>query len=246
MTVGHRSGEGVSPRLYARIAGALYLITIVLGAAEELLIRGRIFVPKDAVATAANLRSMEFLWRLGIASEMFLGICTVIVALILYALLRPVSRDLALMAVFFNLVSLAVEAATTLNLVAALFPLGDAAYLKAFAPEQLYAMAMLAIRSQSYGFGVALIFFGCFCLIAGHLIFRSGYLPKAIGILMQIAGWCYLTDSFALLLAPKFASRIFPAILIPAFVGETSFCLWLLIKGVNEQRWKEQAGAAGV
>jgi len=235
-----------SPQLYARIGGALYLIIIVLGIFEEAFVRDRLIVSGNAAATAANLRSMESLWRLGIASEFFLLICALALLLILFGLLRPVSRDLALLAVFFNLVSLAVEAAITLNLVVALFPLGDAAYLKAFAPEQLYAMAMLAIRSHSYGFGVALIFFGCFCLIIGHLIFRSGYLPKAIGVLMQIAGLSYLTDSFTLLLAPNFASRIFPAILIPAFVGETSFCLWLLIKGVNVQRWKEQAGAAGI
>src|SRR5207248_407656 len=105
MTVVPSNATGLSPRLYARIAGALYLITIVLGAVEEVLIRGRIFVPTDAVATAANLRSMEFLWRLGIASEMFLGIITVIVTLILYALLRPVSRDLALLMTFFGLVA---------------------------------------------------------------------------------------------------------------------------------------------
>jgi len=235
-----------SPQLYARIGGALYLVIIVLGIFEEAFVRDRLIVSGNAAATAANIKSMESLWRLSIAAEFFLLICAITLLAILFVLLRPISRHLALLAVFFNLVSIAVEAAITLNLVAALFPLGDAAYLKAFAPEQLYAMAMLAIRSQSYGFGVALIFFGCFCLIAGHLIFRSGYLPKTIGILMQIAGLCYLTDSFALLLAPKFASRIFPAILIPAFVGETSFCLWLLIKGVNQQRWKEQAGAAGI
>ena len=126
----------------------MYLITIVLGAAEELLIRGRIFVPKDAVATTANLRSMEFLWRLGIASEMFLGICTVIAALILYALLRPVSRDLALLMTFFGLVAVAVEAAYSLHLVEALFPVGHAAYLKAFTPDQLAAMASLSIRRR--------------------------------------------------------------------------------------------------
>ena len=97
MTAGPRSGEGPSPRLYARIAGALYLITIVLGAVEEIFIRGRIFVAKNAAATAANLTSMEFLWRLGIASELFLGIITVVVAMILYALLKPVSKDLALL-----------------------------------------------------------------------------------------------------------------------------------------------------
>ena len=239
MTVGHRSGEGVSPRLYARIAGALYLITIVLGAAEELLIRGRIFVPKDAVATAANLRSMEFLWRLGIASEMFLGICTVIVALILYALLRPVSRDLALLMTFFGLVAVAVEAAYSLHLVEALFPVGHAAYLKAFTPDQLAAMASLSIRAHGMGFGIALLFFGPFFLVAGYLVFKSGYFPKTIGILYLIPGVSYKTSSFALILAPAFASRYYFAIAGPAVIGEGALCLWLLLKGVNAASWEE-------
>src|SRR5437763_13168398 len=218
-----------SPQLYARIGGALYLVIIVLGIFEEAFVRDRLIVSGNAAATAANIKSMESLWRLSIAAEFFLLICAITLLAILFALLRPVSRDLALLAVFFNLVSLAVEAAITLNLVAALFPLGDAAYLKAFAPEQLYAMAMLAIRSHSYGFGTALIFFGCFCLIIGYLIFRSGHLPKAIGVLMQIAGLSYLTDRFTLLLAPNFANRILPSILVPAFIGEISIFLWLLL-----------------
>jgi hypothetical protein len=226
-----------SPRALSRIGGVLYLIIIVLGLFGEAFVRSKIVVSGDAAATAANLRSMESLWRFGIAAEFVLLISAVALTLIFFVLLRPVSRGLALLAVFFNLVSIAVEAVSALHLVAALFPLGNAGYLTAFEPEQLYAMATLSVKSHSYGFGVALIFFGCDCLVLGYLIFRSGYLPKAIGVLMQIAGLCYLTNSFALILAPTFANRIFPAILIPAFVGEASLCLWLLVKGVNVEKW---------
>ena len=234
-----------SPQLYARIGGVLYLIIIVVGLFDEAFVRNRIIVSGDATATAANIRSLESLWRFGIAAEFFLLICGVALTLILFVLLRPVSRDLALLAVFFNLVSLAVEAAVQLYLLGALFPLGKAEYLRAFEPEQLYALASLSVKSHGYGFGVALIFFGCVCLIDGYLIFRSGYFPKTIGVLMAIAGLSYLTNSFALILAPTFANRIFPAILVPAFVGEASLCLWLLVKGVNVPKWKEQASAAG-
>ncbi len=234
-----------SPQLYARIGGVLYLIIMVVGLFGEAFVRDRLTVSGDATATAANIRSMESLWRFHIAAELFLLICAVALLLILFALLRPVNRALVLLAAFFNLVSIGLEAAITMYLLEALFPLGNAGYLKAFAPEQLYAMASLSLKSHSYGFGVSLIFFGCFCLVIGYLIFRSGYLPKTIGVLMQIAGVCYLTNSFALILAPAFANRIFPAILVPAFVGEASLCLWLLVKGVNVQRWKEQASGAG-
>jgi hypothetical protein len=232
-----------SPQVLSRIGGVLYLILIVVGLFGEAFVRNRLIVSGDATATAANIRSLESLWRFGIAAELFLLICAVGLSLIFFVLLRPVSRDLALLAAFFNLVSIALEAAATLHLVAALFPLGNAAYLRAFEPEQLYAMASLSVKSHSYGFGVSLIFFGCVCLVLGYLIFRSGYLPKALGVLMQIAGLSYLTNSFALLLAPNFASRIFPAILVPAFVGEASLCLWLLVKGVNVEKWKLRASA---
>ena len=232
-----------SPQTYARTGGVLYLIIIIVGLFGEAFVRNRLIIPGDATATAANIRSMESLWRLHIAAELFLLICAVALLLILFVLLQPVNRDLALLAVFFNLISIGLEAATTLYLVGALFPLGKTGYLKAFVPEQLYAMASLSLKSHSYGFGFSLIFFGCFCLVIGYLIFRSGYLPKALGVLMQIAGLSYLTNSFALVLAPALANRLFPAILIPAFVGEASLCRWLIVKGVNVSKWQEQVSA---
>lgn len=233
-----------SPQLYARIGGALYLIIIVIGLFGEMFVRDRLIVSGDATATAKNIMASESLWRFHIAAELFLLICAIVLLLILFVLLGPVSRELTLLALFFNLVSIGLEAATAMYLVVALFPLGNASYLKAFSPEQLYAMAYLPLQSHGYGFGVSLLFFGCFCVVIGRVIFKSGFLPRAIGALMQIAGLCYLTDSFALILAPAFADRLFPAILLPAFVGEVSLCLWLLIKGVNVQRWMERVSAA--
>ena len=228
----------------ARIGGLLYLVIIVLGLIGEAVIRERVIVSGDAAATAANLRSLELLWRLGIASEFVLLICAVALLPILYTLLRPVSPLLALMATFFDLISLAVEAVAAMSLVQALFPLGKAHDLEAFQPEQLNAMASLALKSHANGFGVALIFFGCFCVIAGYLIYESTYFPKTIGVLMQLAGLCYLINSFALIVSPAVANRLFPAILIPSFIGETSFCLWLLIKGVNVDQWNARTAAA--
>jgi hypothetical protein len=226
-----------SPQVYARIGGALYLIIIIIGFWGEMLVRDKLIVSGDAAATAANIMSHESLWRFHIAAELFLLICAITLLLILYVLLKPVSRDLMLLAVFFNLVAIIIEAAITMRLLEALFPLGNAVYLKAFTPEQLYAMASLSLRSHGYGFGVSLLFFGCFCVIVGYLIFSSGYLPRTIGVLMQIAGVCYLTNSFALILSPPVANRLFPAILVPAFIGEASLCLWLLVKGVAVERW---------
>jgi hypothetical protein len=235
-----------SPQVYARIGGALYLIIIVLGIFGEAFVRGRIVVSGDAAATAANITSMEPLWRFGLAAEFLALICTIALAMIYFVLLRPVSKELNLLAAFFRLVSITVEAVAAMNLVTALFPLGNAAYLKAFAPEQLYALASLAIKSHSYGFSVSLLFLGCAFLIHGRLIFRSGFLPKVLGILIQVAGVGYLTNGFALLLYPAVANRVFLAIILPVFVAETSLSLWLLVKGVNVRKWKERAGVGAV
>jgi Domain of unknown function (DUF4386) len=232
-----------SPRVLARIGGVLYLIIIVAGIFGEAFVRDRLIVSADATATADSIRSFELLWRLGIAGNLFHLACAVVLTWILYVLLRPVSRDLALLAAFFELASIVLEAGSKLYLVEALFPLRNAEYLQVFAPEQLHALAYLSTRSHAYGFGVSLIFFGCACLVLGYLVYRSHFLPRPLGVLMQIAGACYLINSFALVLAPTFAERIFPAILIPSFVGEASLCLWLIVKGVNDARWTAQASA---
>ncbi|HXZ81822.1 MAG TPA: DUF4386 domain-containing protein [Terriglobales bacterium] len=234
---------GTSPQTYARVGGVLYLIIIAIGLFGEAGVRGRVIVSGDAASTAAKLRTMESLWRFHIAAELVLLICAVIVTWILFFLLKPVSKELVLLSVLFNLVSIGIEAVSTMYLIVALFPLGKAGYLKAFTPEQLYALAYLAVKPHGYGFGVSLIFFGCFCVVIGYLIFRSGYFPKAIGILMQIAGVCYLINSFTLIAAPALADRLFPAILIPSFVGELSFALYLTVQGVNVAKWRERAGA---
>jgi hypothetical protein len=235
-----------SPQTYARIGGVLYLIIIVVGIFGQAFVRDRLIVSGDAQATAANIRSLESLWRFGIAAELFMLTCAVTLAWILFVLLRPVSRDLALLATFFNLVSIALEAAIQLNLLAALFPLGNAGYLRAFAPEQLYAMTSLSVKLHSYGFGVSLIFFGCVCLVWGVLIFRSGYLPKALGVLMQIAGWSYLTNSFALLLAPPLRKSDIPRHSSSCLCWEASLCLWLILKGVNAEKWEKKASVGPV
>lgn len=231
-----------SPQVYARIGGLLYLIIIVAGITGELFVRGSIVVSGDAAATAYNVRASPWLWRAGIAGDLVMHICDVGVMLVFYVLLRPVSRNLALLAVLFNLVQTAVLVANKTNLLLPLFLLGDAAYLKAFTPQQLQALAYVSLRTHDYGFGFGLIFFGVECIVLGYLIFQSGYLPKVLGILMQLAGASYLTNSFALILYPMLASRLFPAVMLPPFVAESSLALWFVLKGVDLTKWAERAG----
>ena len=227
-------GDGISPQAWARTGGALYLLVIAAGLAGELLIRDRLVVAGDAEATLANIRSFELLWRLGIAGNLLHLACSVALAVVFYVLLRPVNRDLALMAVLFNVVAVAVEAVSKLFLLPSLFVLGKASYLQSFTPEQLHALAYLSNRSHSHGFNASLIFFGCECLLIGYLVFRSRFLPRALGVLMLAAGAAYLANSFALLLTPALASIV---LLVPAFVAELSLALWLFVRGVDLPAW---------
>jgi hypothetical protein len=229
-----------SPQVYARIGGLLYLIIIVAGAAGELFMRGPLVVSGNAAATANNVIASTLLWRASIAGDLVMHICDVGVMLVFYVLLRPVSRNLALLALLFNVVQTAVLVANKINLLLPVFLLGDATYLKAFTPQQLQALAYVSIKTHDYGFGFGLIFFGVECIVIGYLIFQSGYLPKVLGILMEFAGASYLTNSFALILYPTLASRLFPVIMLPPFVAESSLALWLVIKGVDLTKWAER------
>jgi len=233
---------GTSPQLYARIGGLLYLIIIVAGVLGELFVRSTLVVSGDAAATATKIMAAESLWRIGIAGDLVMHVCDIPLMLVFYVLLSPVSRPLAGLALLFNLVQTAVLVANKLSLLNVLFLLGSADYLKAFEPQQLHALAYVSIRSHGYGFSVGLVFFAFTCLLLGHLIRRSGYLPGILGVLMQIAGVCYLTNSFALLLAPKVAGALFPWIMLPCLAGELSLALWLLVKGVNLVKWEARVG----
>jgi Domain of unknown function (DUF4386) len=126
--------------------------------------------------------------------------------------------------------------------VVVLFLLSGADYLKSFEPQQLHVLAYLSAKVFEYGFGVSLVVFGCACLVTGYLIFKSGFWPKTIGLLIQLAGLCYLINSFALILAPDVAGMLFPGILLPSFIGEASFCLWLIVMGVNVPAWEKRFG----
>ena len=229
----------ISPQRYARAGGFFYLLIIAAGMFGELAVRGSTVVSGDAGATARNLMAAPALWRAGIAGDIVMHLCDIPVMLVFFVLLRPVNRNLAFLAVLFNLIQTAVLVANKLNLMLPIFLLGDAPYLRAFTPEQLQALSYVALRTHDFGFGVGLIFFGLACLVIGYLIFQSGYLPKVLGVFMQVAGVCYLTNSFALILAPAVASRLFPFILLPPFVAELSLALWLVVKGVNTERWRQ-------
>ena len=155
--------------------------------------------------------------------------------------MRPVNRDLALLVVLFDAVQSAVLVISKMNLLTPLFAPGRRGISQGVRAGPA-AGAFVSVDAHGFdGFGFGLIFFGCGCLVLGYLIRRSGYLPWILGALIQLAGACYLINSFALILAPSFASAMFPAIMLVPFVAETSLALWLLVKGVDVPRWNARA-----
>jgi len=230
-----------SPQLYARAGGTAYLILIVAGLIGEMFIRNRLIISGDPAGTAHNILMHLLQWRISIASDLIMHICDAVVAMVYYVLLKPVNKNLALVALYLGLVQTAVLVANKMNLVMPLLFLGNSAYLNSLDPHTLQTLAYLSVAAHDYGFGIGLIFFGCECLIAGYLIFKSGYFPRILGIMIQIAGICYLVNSFALILSPALVHALFPVILLPSFIGELSMSLWLLFKGVDLTKWKERA-----
>jgi hypothetical protein len=231
-----RSGD-FSPRILARVGGALYLVIIALGLFAEVFVRGRLIVGGDAAATAARIVESEALWRSGIVAEYVAGFATLGLALVYFLLFEPVSRPLNLLATFFRLVAIAVQTVAVLFLVVAPLPLGSSSAWAAVGLEVRQATARLAIQAHTYGYSVALLFFGVGFLISGHLVARSGFLPRFLGVLLRIAGLCYMASSLALLGAPALLRFIDPYWMLGPFVGELSMSLWLLIRGVDEARW---------
>lgn len=234
-----------SPQMYARAGGLLYLLIILFGGFAEGFVMNSLVVAGDAAATAHNIMASPGLWNLGVAGNLLVPIFAVAQTWIFYLLLRPVNRQLVLLSVFFMLVSLSVEAVSKLFLLAVMPILASANHPGALETVQAQALAHHSLVLHDIAFNIALIFFGVGCLVDGYLTIRSGFLPKLIGFLMQLAGVSYLIACFSALLAPTFADQITPAILLPALIGETSYCLWLLIKGVNVAKWRELANAQG-
>ncbi len=235
--------SGMSVQTCTRTAGALYLIVIVIGILGEALIRGKLVVYGDPAATAANIAGSEMLWRVGLAAQLVLLMCAVTMTGIWYMLFRSINKPVALLMVLFALTSLAVESVGALYLHMALVPISGAQALSAMGVAQLQAQTYLAIAAHGNAFGIALVFFGVTCLMVGYLIRKSGFIPAWVGVLMQIAGLCYLINSFARILSPSLAGMLFPAILAPALIGEGAFCLWMLFKGVDLAAWQRKGAA---
>lgn len=252
MQVDHRSRKRLaamtpaadSLALQARWMGLIYLAIIGLGLYSELGVRGNLVVPRDAAATAAHIAAAPLLWRSGLVADLLMQVLDVPLIVFFYRLLRPAGESMALSATLLNAVQTAVLVADRSQQLMPLFVLGDDAYLHAFSAAQLHALSQLAIRMHGHGFGIGLVYFGAACVLRGMLIVRSGILPRPLGVLLGAAGISYLVNSLALLLAPALADALFPGVLLPALIGESALCLWLLLRGERALRWPNPTAEA--
>jgi hypothetical protein len=225
-----------SVQVYARVAGALFLLSMLAGGFGEAYVPSRIIVSSDAAATARNLIASEFLFRIGFAGYLLEALCDVALAWVMYVLLRPVHRDIALLAAFFGLVATALFGFAEMTYFSTSLVLRDADYLKTFSQEQRNTLALLSLKTYGLGGGIFMAFYGVASLLRGYLIFRSGYLPKFLGLLLMLAGLGFVARNFLLVLAPEYASGM---LLLPVLFAVVSLSLWFLVKGVDVRKWEE-------
>jgi hypothetical protein len=235
---------GGSPRLMARTAGVLYLINIVGGAFAITIVPAMVVVDGDLAATAQNIQTHELLYRSGLAAHVLVTTTNVGLAVIFYELFKVVNRTLALLDAFFILVATAIEAAGLLIQFTPLLLLGSGPYKSALSPSQVQALAYLPGDLSSIDYSIHTVFFGLDIICFAYLVLRSTFLPRTIGVLLAIDGVAYLIYSFTDILSPEAAAALVPWIQLPALVGEGSLCLWLLVVGVDVDKWKQRASGA--
>ena len=226
----------VSPRSLARMAGVCQLLEAITATLGQVIVLGRLIVSGNAPATAANIVQHERLYWCGFASSVVAVLFHVAWAFLMYELLKPVNRRVSIFAVLVMLMGCAMLAVTGLLYIAPLIVLQGPGSLSAFTAAQLQALAAAFLRLNAYAFDIHTVFFGVWCVLTGYLIFKSTFLPKVMGILLIVSGLGWM-----LYLSPPFAAPLFPFIAAASAIGEVPLEFWLIVVGLNEARWKEQA-----
>src|SRR5215208_2703252 len=209
---------GTSPLVYARVAGFLLLFVAIIAPFSQLYLPSTLIVPGDAAATANNIGASGWLFHLGIVSDSLVFLIEIVLCVLLYVLLSPVSRTLSLVAAFARLAMTVVMGINLLPYFIALLLLSGAGYLSVFEPAQSDALALVFLDAHGYGIFVWQMFFGFHLAVLGYLI-----------------------DAYGNILLPDYAEAFGLVAGVGALIGELPFFLWLAIKGVNVQRYNERA-----
>jgi hypothetical protein len=224
----------------ARMAGFLYFIYMVIHISADVLGRSPLIVLGDAATTAQNIMASAWQFRVGIVGDLVAAALFLLTAWALYALLQPVNKNLALLFLLLNLGGVAVQCLSDLFLFAGSLLLSGADYLKVFQPDQLQALAMLSLYVYKNGFMIAQLFYGAWLFPLGYLVFKSGFLPKILGVVLMIHCVTWLTTFLQFFLFPGFNAIIYVSYPL-GFIAEFGLTLWLLIKGVSVEQWKKRA-----
>ena len=225
-----------SAKTTARLAGVFYLLIVICGGFAELVVRDRIVVPGNAAETARHILASERLFRNAFIADLVMMMSYLLLGLTLYALLKGVDKNVARLMVAFNLIGVPIIGLNMLNHFASVYVLDGADYLKVFSPEQLDALALFFLNLHSYGYIIAQVSTGTWLLPLGYLVYKSGFIPKILGVLLMIASAGYLVDLLAQFLLPDYAGIIEVVALAPASLGELAFLLWLLVRGTKTKQ----------
>lgn len=228
----------------ARTTGLLYLIMFITAPLSILLVSSNLIVPGDATATANNIMASEGIFRLGIAGHLVVLLLDLGISVLLYIILKPVNKTLALLAMVSRLVMTAMRGINLLNYFIVLQLLSGSSFLSVFDTNQLNALVMVFLNAFDSGFSLDLVFFALHLFFVGYLVFKSGFFPKILGILLLIAFAGYLIDSFTGILFPDYKQMVSSIVMIPNTLAELAFTIWLLIKGVNVEKWEKRVHEA--
>jgi Domain of unknown function (DUF4386) len=225
-----------SPRAKARLAVVFQALEGTTSTLGQVTVLEKFMVVGNSAATAANILQHESLFRLGFASSLIGVIFHLAWAFLFFQLLRPVNRSVSFCAVLVILVGCAIQAVAALLYLAPLLVLTAGSPLSALNQEQLQAMAYMFLKLNGLAFDTYLVFFGLWCVLTGYLIFRSTFLPRILGVLLVIDGMGWMT-----FMSPPLGHYLFPIIAVACGLAEIPLQLWLLMFGVNNERWKAQA-----
>ena len=225
-----------SPSTRGRILAALFLFVVVAGITAQVFISDRLVVGGDAARTAANILANTSLYRLGFTIFMVEMIAQIAVTAMYYDLLKPVSRSVARISAIIGITGCGIKTMARLFFYAPLLLLGGASSLSAIEPAQLEALSLAFIRINNHGAAIGLIFFGFEDLLRGWLVFRSGFLPRFLGVLSMVAGVGWLT-----FLWPPLGYAAFTFVALFALIGTIAWTGWLFIRGVDDAKWRERA-----
>jgi hypothetical protein len=227
-----------SPVALARTAGIFGLLGIAFGAFDIGHIRGALIVAGDPAVTANNILAHESLYRIGFTGHILELLCNIAGEVIFFYLLWRVNLIVAGIALVCGIVGIAVEGLDMLNSYVPLKLAAEAGALDAFNAEQRHALSYFSMQLQEAGLLISFVFYGADELLSGYLMYKSRFLPRALGILLSIAGFCYVTNSMLAFAAPAVEAKLFPAILYACFPGEFLSSLWMATVGLNAAKWR--------